>query len=249
MFMMGNLVRYFVSLSLMCVALVSKAAVIDIQQYSAFIHSDTLGASSLEYTELGYFHDEMTGAGLSVSFTNNLDGENLGSVSWTVTNNTGQALQNASFFVFLDAEIDQMLNYFTNEFGGVSAVSGTGSSDNLADSWEIDEPGYLFGDIYFNLLDGTLDNTNAVPGGLEDDVSLALGFELGDLIAGATMTGVFDISRQDIGGLFHTDADSSETIYFNGTVDVTATPVPEPSIMLLLLTALPFLGLLQRKPI
>jgi hypothetical protein len=119
----------------------------------------------------------------------------------------------------------------------------------LADSWEIDEPGYLFGDIYLNLLDGTLDNTNAVPIGLEDDVSLALGFDLGELIAGARVTGVFDISRQNIGGLIHTDADSNETIYFNGTVDVATTPVPAPSIMLLLLTALPFLGLLQRKSI
>ena len=39
------------------------------------------------------------------------------------------------------------------------------------------EPGFLFGDIYTNVINGTLDNTNGVPSALPDDVSFALGHQ------------------------------------------------------------------------
>ncbi|MCU7925509.1 MAG: hypothetical protein KZQ97_03595 [Candidatus Thiodiazotropha sp. (ex Dulcina madagascariensis)] len=234
----------FAVLSLISVT--AKAAVIDIKQYSGFLYSDTLGASSLEYTDIGYFQDDFSAAGLSVSFQDNLDTENLGTVTWSFTNETGGLLENSWFFVFLDMEIIQTLNHFNNEFGRVASVTGLGAGDNLADSWEIDEPGYLFGDIYYNLLDGYLDNSNAVPAGLEDDVSLALGFDLGDLVNGASATGIFELSRLDIGGLVHADPDSLDTLYFNGTVDVVSS-VPEPTMPLLLAAPLLFLFLQHRR--
>jgi hypothetical protein len=245
---MSNLILRVVPVIFLLVSTAANAATIDIQQYSAFLHSQTLGPSSLEYTQLGNVQDDMTAAGLSVSFVNSLDAENLGTVSWSITNNTGAMLQDASFFVFLDAEIVQTLNNFYNESGAVASVTGAGAGDNLADSWEIDEPGYLFGDIYNNLLSGALDNSNGVPAGFEDDVSLALGFDLGDLVADAVVTGVFEFGRQDIGGLIHIDADSNETLFFNGTVDVTsATTVPEPPISLLFATSFLLLAFKKRK--
>lgn len=42
-------------------------------------------------------------------------------------------------------------------------------------SWEIDEPGFVFRDIYDNFLLGTLDNAIGSP--LPDDVSMALGWQ------------------------------------------------------------------------
>ncbi|MCU7815437.1 MAG: hypothetical protein KZQ81_09550 [Candidatus Thiodiazotropha sp. (ex Rostrolucina anterorostrata)] len=223
-----------------------RADVIGIQQYSGFLYSDTLGPLSLEYTDIGYFQDDFTTAGLSASFQDNLDAENLGTVAWSFTNETGGLLENTWFFAFLDAEFDQFSNTFFNESGEVASVTGSGAGDNLADSWEIDEPGYLFGDIFDHVLTGALDNSNAVPAGLEDDVSLALGFNLGDLVNGANVTGLFELSRLDIGGLAQTDADSPDTLYFNGTVDVVSS-VPEPSIPLLLAAPLLFLFFRHRR--
>ena len=74
-----------------------------------------------------------------------------------------------NILVFLDIEIDELVNTFFNEFGSVVGAPGAGLS------WEIDEPGYVFGDIYTNFVAGALDGTNGVPSGSPDDVSFALG--------------------------------------------------------------------------
>jgi hypothetical protein len=228
----------------------AHAELIELQQLSGFFYSESLDSSSLEYTEIGNLQDEFSGAGLSVTFQNSLDTENMGSVSWTFSNDTGSQLDNAWFFVFLDAEIDQAINTFYNEYGALASVIGAGADDEAADSWEIDEPGYVFGDIYDNLLAGVLDNSNDVSEALQDDVSLALGFDLGSLVAGATVTGLFELSRLDIGGLAHFDDDSADAFYFNGTVHVddgASASVPEPSVPLLMAGPLLFIYFRQRS--
>jgi hypothetical protein len=228
----------------------TNAEFIDIQQCSGFFYSDSLTTTSLEYTEIGYLQDDFSGSGLSTTFQNSLDAENMGTVSWSFSNDTGTQLDNAWFFVFLDAEIDHGTNTFFNEYGSVSSVIGIGDDDDAADSWEIDEPGYKFGDIYDNLLAGMLDNSNDVPAGLQDDVSLALGFDLGSLVEGATVTGVFELSRLDIGGLAHIDDDSADAFYFNGMVHVddgAPTSVPEPSVPLLMAAPLLFIFFRKRR--
>ena len=109
------------------------------------------------------------------------------------------------------------------------------------DSWEIDEPGYFFGDIFENLLAGTLDSSNAIPEGLSGDVSLGLGFELGTLELGDSWGGSFQISLSDIGGLSHSDPDSAFQYYFNGNVEVfrnDPASVPEPPTLLMLTAGL-----------
>jgi len=214
----------------------ASAAPLDILQLSAFLNATELGSSSLQQDQLGSpFFTEIQDAGLSVSFDNQLDASNLGTFSWQIQNTLRSDLNNVTFFAFLDMEIDEPLNSFFNESGALIDVSGTGSGDNLADSWEIDEPGFLFGDIFDNLLAGALDNSNAVPAGLEDDVSLALGFQTGSLLPGETLSASFTISESNIGGLSHTDPDSGLTFYFNGTVDVlpASTSVPEPDSLIL----------------
>jgi hypothetical protein len=212
----------------------ANAALIDIAYFSSFLNSPDIGSLSIEDTQIGAGFNEFGGAGLETIFTNNLDAENLGTVTWTVTNHTGGDLSNASFFSFLDAEITEPGNSFFNEYGNLVDVSGGGAGDINADSWEIDEPGLVFGDIYDNILyNGALDNTNNVPSGLEDDVSLALGFDVGDFLDSQTLVATFTISDQNIGGLSQTDPDSMTTFYFNGTVELLPLSVPEPSSLVL----------------
>jgi hypothetical protein len=90
--------------------------------------------------------------------------------------------------------------------------------DIAASSWEIDEPGFLFGDITQHIMTGTLDQTNGVSANSPDDVSLALGFNLGALQANAPVKVRCLISANNIGGLSQTDADTNTTIYFNGYI-------------------------------
>ncbi|HEC16053.1 MAG TPA: PEP-CTERM sorting domain-containing protein [Sedimenticola sp.] len=208
---------------------------IGIAQYSAFINSPDLYPDSLEDTQIGSGYNDFQDFGLNVAFTNNLNAEGLGAVKWKVTNNSGRNLASVWFFGFLDAEIDEPINSYFNESGVLVSVSGAGSGDAAADSWEIDEPGFTFGDIYNNLLAGSLDNGNGVPAGSEDDVSLALGFDVGSLLAGESILAMFDTSLTNIGGLSHADPDSNLTFYFNGVVEVQPLSVPEPGTLMLVI--------------
>lgn len=221
----------------------AEASSIGIAQLSAFIASSQLDPdptdptlNALEDTQIGSGNNEFQAAGLGVVFTNNLNANNLGSVTWTVTNNTGGDLTNVSFFGFLDAEIDESVNSAFNEFGALVSVNGAGPGDSAPDSWEIDEPGFSFGDIFDNLLAGSLDNTNSVPATSPEDVSLALGFEVGDVPAGNRIIATFQISQQNIGGLSQTDPNSDVTFFFNGSVTVGPPVVsaPEPDTLWLL---------------
>ncbi len=204
---------------LACFASFNANAII-IGEYTAFLFSPTLGAQSLKHSEIGFLGpvNDFSGTGVDVSFNDGLDADGFGSVSWEFVNNTGSVLEDARLFVFLDAEIDEATNTFFNEYGELVDVSGTGANDNAADSWQIGEP--FLGDIFFNAENGFLTDTNGVPQGFEDDVSLALGFELGDLFVGDILTGLFETSLSNIGGLSHTDPDSALTFFFNGIAEI-----------------------------
>ena len=218
-----------------------NAASLDIFQLSTFLKATELGASSLQQDQIGLStFTEIQDAGLSVSFNNQLNASNLGTFSWQIQNTLGSDLSNVAFFAFLDMEIDEPINTYYNEYGALVDVSGAGAGDNLPDSWEIDEPGFVFGDIYTNLLNGVLDNSNAIPAGLGDDVSLALGFNIGSLLAGETIRASFVISATNIGGLSQTDPDSNLTFYFNGTADIlpVSASAPEPSALTLIALSL-----------
>ncbi len=218
-----------------------NAAPLDIFQLSAFLNATELGPDSLQQDQIGSSSfTEIQDAGLSVSFNNLLGSDNIGTFSWQIQNTLGNDLTNVNFFAFLDMEIDEPLNSYFNESGALIDVSGAGSGDILPDSWEIDEPGFVFGDIYGNLLAGLLDNGNGVPAGLEDDVSLALGFNIGSLLAGETLFANFTISENDIGGLSHTDPNSNLTFYFNGTAEIlpVSATIPEPNTVTLMALSL-----------
>jgi len=135
--------------------------------------------------------------------------------------------------VFLDLEIDEPINTFFNEFGATAGAPGAGLS------WEIDEPGYVFGDIYSNFLTGALDNTNGVPPGSPDDVSFALGRAF-TLAADETGTLTFRTSLTPPAGGFYlvqTDPDSASSVYFSSDLSIRGggePPIPEPGTLTLL---------------
>ena len=126
--------------------------------------------------------------------------------------------------LYVNHDIDDAINTFFNEFGAFTGMPG------VTLSWEIDEPGFVFGDIFDNFLSNTLDNTNGVPAAAPDDVAMALGFDF-TLAQGEFMTVIFDISEvMPTSGfvLSQTDPDSDQTIYFTATIQA-----PEPASGLL----------------
>jgi PEP-CTERM motif len=137
--------------------------------------------------------------------------------------------------LFVDHEIDVVENTPFNELGVASGTPAAGQS------WEIDEPGYVFGDIFFNFVDGTLDGANGVAGPPFDDVSMALASSF-VLAPGESATVSFLLSQTaPLSGFYlvHFDPESEAAIYFSSNLSVSEAPrVPEPGTLLLLVAGL-----------
>jgi hypothetical protein len=177
-------------------------------------------------------------SGLDYSFSSSLlDSDTDILLTYEFTNNTAGTLSDLVFLSFLDAEIDEPLNTFFNE---VATTSGSLASGQL---FEVDEPGFVFGDIFSNLRQGSLDGTNITPP--EEDVSMALEFsfaavplEIGDRATieimisedGDTL-GPFAITQSD------TDPRSTTAITYSGESSVSGggpgQVIPEPRSLLL----------------
>lgn len=212
---------------------------IEIEEFALFAHSSAWSHSAEDF-QVGFEDSTFDTVGLGVTFANNLASDNTGTVSWRVTNNSGVALTDLNVFGFLNADIDFTKNTFYNEYAEYAGNTN-------ATSYEIDEPGYFFGDIYGNLLAGSLDNNNGVPASAPDDVSMALGFNLGSLEIGDWFETTWTISESNIGGIKQTDPDSEFSFFFNGELSRSVVSVSEAGSLWLLMLGLPALALARRR--
>jgi hypothetical protein len=150
-----------------------------------------------------------------------------------------------SVLAWFDHEIDETVNSAVNEFGSIEGTLPTGSDPRL--QWEIDEPGYAFGDIYDNLINASLDNSNGVPAGSPDDVSVAMGWTF-DLPVDTVATVSWTLGTDDDGSPFavlHQDPQSPATIRLSTRLDIATVALP--GSLPLAAVGLALLGLGRRR--
>lgn len=143
-----------------------------------------------------------------------------------------------SLLAFFDFEIAASSNTYFNEFGSATGNPVPGQS------WQIDEPGFVFGTIYDNFLDDSLNNTNSLPQHASDDVSFALGWSFELLENENAELSLFASDTAPVEGFFlsHSDLDPdvNQSIYLWGELKISSIPVsvPEPASFALLLVGL-----------
>lgn len=170
-------------------------------------------------------------AGLALSFSATLSADQSDLLlTYEFLRTAPAPLGSLTFLSFVDLEIDETLNTFFNEYGEMAGAPAPGQG------WEIDEPGFVSGNLFANALAGVLDGTNAVPASTPDDVAMALSFALGPLGPGQIARFEVMLSQDGdaIGGLAlcQLDADprSTTVVTYSGRASV----VPEPGTALLL---------------
>lgn len=183
-------------------------------------------------------------AGLALSFQSILSADATDLVlRYDVTNTSGAPVAGLTFVSLVDAEIDETLNTFFNEYAETSGALAANQS------YEIDEPGFAFGDVFDNARAASLDGTNAVPQASPDDVSMALAFAIPALAPGEVARFELMLSEDGdaLGGFAirqrDADARSSTVITFSGQGAV----VPEPGTALLFAAGLGCLAARLRR--
>lgn len=168
----------------------------------------------------------------------------LGTIEVTITG-TGSH----SFDAFFDHEIDEIINSNFNEVGSSSGLAAAGQS------WEIDEPGFINGDIFLNFEDSTLDNGigTSVSGdtAFPDDVSMAMGWDF-TLALGETATIMMALGTVTPAGFYlqHSDPDSNKSIFLSSRLDIlpSISPIPVPAAIWLFGAGLiGLIGMSRRK--
>ncbi len=189
----------------------------------AFLH---VGGAGQQLSQAG-----STVAGLGFQFAAALSADTTDlTLSYTFSNSSAASINNISFTSFLDAEIDEAVNTFFNEYATASGPLALGQN------YEADEPGYAFGNLFQNAQAGALDGTNGVPQGSPDDVAMGLQFDIGTLVSGqnavvrlmisedGSSLGGFSLTQQD------SDPGSTTAITYSGQAVLSTPPGPNPGI-------------------
>lgn len=153
----------------------------------------------------------------------------LGTISLTLNTPGAQ-----SVLGFLDLEITGLTNPFNDEYGEVAGSAPAGLT------WEIDEPGFVFGDIYDNVyVNGVLDGLNSVPLATPDDPAMALAW---NFVLNPGEVAVLSWISSDVAPvgfhLVHHDSQSGIAAYYRSTLEIRQATVPEPGTLLLVATGL-----------
>ncbi len=129
---------------------------------------------------------------------------------------------------FFDIEINEDVNTFFDE---TAEVFGTAPADL---TWEVDEPGYQFGDIYDNFSDGSFDNFNAVDADFPDDVSIGLAwnFSLEEGEYASLSFSVINSTPAEGFYIMHSDPETGEYVCYSTDLTIQGggtQSVPEPA--------------------
>jgi hypothetical protein len=237
---------YCIFASTLLISFSAHASVINLEQFGLYIQSDNLLEALIDERLYDSLQSNYIDSGFSLTSEDRFSSENLGSYSWSVKNNSNSKINDLMITGFLDASIDYHENTFFNE-----SATYIGNTDAIRH--EADEPGYIFGDIYENVLLGSLDGQNEVQPGSEDDVALALGFSLDAFDIGDALNLTIEISESDIGGFYQYDADSDYGFWFNAYFSyipkIVNSDVSEPSPLSLFLVGMFGLVFLRKTQI
>ena len=141
-----------------------------------------------------------------------------------------------------------VIGYFDFDIGAVpdDEFGGTGGAPGAGQNWEVDEPGFLFGDIYANFVAGALDNSNGVPAGTANDLAMALGWNFSLASGVAEVVFYTSLLQPDVPFyLWQSDSSSEQTIYLWSVIS--SSGVPEPGTLMLFGIGLASLGLARRR--
>lgn len=202
-----------------------------VQELDAFVHVGGRDLNGSVFGDAAQLSLDALPADLDFSASASASiGGSLLEIQYRVANRGSLLLSDLTFSTFIDAEIVETGNTFFNEYASVLGIPAAGQG------FEVDEPGFTFGDIYDNLLTGQLDGTNAVPIGQPDDVSFALSFAFASLAPGeaAQVTLWISDAGEALPGvvLQQLDPGSSTTLTYSGQSTLVA--VPEPSTLAML---------------